>query len=86
MVQRLQSEAQLRVVDGIVLGGVVDVWDLADVVLLLLLAVEGLLQQQEPLRIAAGGSSCTGAGPVSPVSAASLAAEAVLFHWRLQPA
>ena len=41
-VQLLHVEAQLAVVDGIILGRVVDVWHLADVKLLLLLIVKCL--------------------------------------------
>ena len=43
-VEGLQSEAQLAVVDGVILGRVVDVRHLADVKLLLLVAVESLEQ------------------------------------------
>ena len=44
LVNRLQVQRQVEVVDGIVFGTVIDVWDLADVILLLLLVVEGLEQ------------------------------------------
>lgn len=42
LVNRLQVQRQMGVVDGIVLGAIIDVRDFADVILLLLFIVEGL--------------------------------------------
>ena len=40
----------MEVVDGVVFGAVIDVWDLADVILLLLFIVEGLQQLAPPVK------------------------------------
>jgi hypothetical protein len=53
-VQLLQGQAQVRVVDGVVLCAVVDVRDLGDVVLLLLVAEEGFQQLAPPVCVGGG--------------------------------
>lgn len=50
LVDRLQVQRQMRVVDSVIFCAVIDVWDLADVVLLLLLIVEGLEQLAPPVK------------------------------------
>ncbi len=50
LVNGLKVQRQVGVVDGVVLGAVIDIGDLADVVLLLLLVVEGLQQLAPPVK------------------------------------
>ena len=50
LVNGLKVQRQVGVVDGIVLGAVIDIGDLADVVLLLLLVVEGFQQLAPPVK------------------------------------
>lgn len=50
LVNGLKVQRQVGVVDGVVLGAVIDIRDLADVVLLLLLIVEGLQQLAPPVK------------------------------------
>lgn len=50
LVNGLKVQRQVGIVDGIVLGAVIDVGDLADVILLLLLVMEGLQQLAPPVK------------------------------------
>jgi len=50
LINGLKVQRQVGVVDGVVLGAVIDIGDLADVVLLLLLVVEGLQQLAPPVK------------------------------------
>jgi len=50
LINGLKVQRQVGVVDGVILGAVVDVGNLADVILLLLLVMEGLQQLAPPVE------------------------------------
>lgn len=50
LVNGLKVQRQVGVMDGVILGAIIDVRNLADVILLLLLIVEGLQQLAPPVK------------------------------------
>ena len=83
LVDRLQVQRQVGVVDGIILGTIVDVWDLADVILLLLFIVEGLEQLAPPVKHEQQPLAATWHSPLDTALALWKLVEKALF-WRLK--